>query len=78
MGMVKSYDLVGRHFGWRRQPKAATELQVAQYLLDRALRSQGIVSLDSICFGTLAAKAAVSGLSRRPSDVSGCCRACRG
>jgi hypothetical protein len=65
MGMVKSYDLTGRHFGWRRRPKPATEIQVAQYLLDRALRSQGIVSLDSICYGTLAAKPAVSGLIER-------------
>jgi uncharacterized protein YcaQ len=48
-GMLKTYDLVGRHFGWDRPPKAASRAEVAAYLLDRGLRSQGIVSLDSIC-----------------------------
>jgi uncharacterized protein YcaQ len=61
-GMLKSYELASRHFGWRRRPRPATEVQVAKYLLDRAVRSQGIVSLDSICFGSLSAKAAVAGL----------------
>lgn len=55
-GMVKTYDLSTRHFGWRRRPAAATEKQFAQYLLDRALRSQCIVSLDSICYGNMKAK----------------------
>ncbi|GAU80506.1 winged helix-turn-helix domain-containing protein [Bosea sp. BIWAKO-01] len=48
-GMLKSYELPERHFGWERAPRPATEKQVLDYLLDRALRSQGIVSLDSIC-----------------------------
>ncbi len=48
-GMVKTYDLIGRHFGWEKNPRPATERQVTAYLLDRALRSQGVVSLDSIC-----------------------------
>lgn len=48
-GMLKSYELMSRHFGWDRAPKPATERQVAHYRLDRALRSQGIVSLDSVC-----------------------------
>lgn len=48
-GMLKTYDLISRHFGWDRAPRPATERQVTAYLLDRALRSQGIVSLDSIC-----------------------------
>ncbi len=48
-GMLKTYELMGRHFGWERPPKAATTGEVAAYLLDRALRSQGVVSLDSIC-----------------------------
>lgn len=55
-GMLKTYELSGRHFGWRRRPKPASEAQCAAYLLDRALRSQGVVSLDSICYGNLAAK----------------------
>jgi uncharacterized protein len=49
-GMLKSYELTPRHFGWDARPKAATAGQVATYLLDRALRSQGFVSLDSICY----------------------------
>ena len=48
-GMVKTYELVDRHFGWARRPRPASEAQVLDYLLDRALRAQGIVSLDSIC-----------------------------
>jgi uncharacterized protein YcaQ len=38
-----------RHFGWEDQPRPATENQYAEYVLDRALTSQGIVSLDSAC-----------------------------
>jgi uncharacterized protein len=48
-GMLKSYELMDRHFGWSRRPKPATERQVLDYLLDRALRAQGLVSLDSAC-----------------------------
>ncbi len=48
-GMLKSYELTDRHFGWARKPRKASEAQIAEYLLDRALTAQGIVSLDSIC-----------------------------
>jgi uncharacterized protein YcaQ len=48
-GMLKTYELTDRHFGWEKRPRAASEKQVVEYLLDRALRAQGIVSLDSIC-----------------------------
>ncbi len=48
-GMLKTYELTARHFGWDRPPRPATDRQVADYRLDRALRSQGLVSLDSIC-----------------------------
>jgi uncharacterized protein YcaQ len=48
-GMLKTYDLASRHFGWERPPKPAPERQILDYLLDRALRSQGVVSLDSVC-----------------------------
>lgn len=58
-GMLKTYDLTQRHFGWDTMPKAATERQVTAYLLDRALRSQGLVSLDSICHLNAPAKKAV-------------------
>jgi hypothetical protein len=48
-GMLKTYELTTRHFGWERLPKPAPESERNAYLLDRALRAQGIVSLDSIC-----------------------------
>ncbi len=48
-GMLKTYELTTRHFGWDRLPKAASASEETAYLLDRALRAQGIVSLDSIC-----------------------------
>lgn len=48
-GMLKTYELMERHFGWERLPKAATESEIVAHLLDRALRAQGVVSLDSIC-----------------------------
>ena len=58
-GMLKTYDLTLRHFGWDRLPKAATAPEKIAYLLDRALRSQGIVSLDSICHLDAPSKAMV-------------------
>jgi uncharacterized protein YcaQ len=48
-GMLKTYDLMDRHFGWDERPKAASERQTLDYLIDRAIRSQGLVSLDSVC-----------------------------
>ncbi|QUS37740.1 winged helix-turn-helix domain-containing protein [Tardiphaga alba] len=58
-GMLKTYDFLLRHFGWDRLPKAATGGEIFAYLLDRALRSQGIVSLDSICHLDAPSKAGV-------------------
>jgi uncharacterized protein YcaQ len=49
-GMLKTYELTSRHFGWERPPPAATEAEILEYLLERALRSQGIVSLGSVCY----------------------------
>ena len=49
-GMVKTYELADRHFGWPPRPRVATEAQTLDYLLDRALRAQGAVSLDSVCY----------------------------
>ncbi|NYT86341.1 winged helix-turn-helix domain-containing protein [Pollutimonas harenae] len=48
-GMLKTYELMDRHFQWETPPRKASDKQVIDYLLDRALRSQGLVSLDSIC-----------------------------
>lgn len=48
-GMLKTYELMDRHFGWDRLPKAASTREITGYLLDRSLRAQGVVSLDSVC-----------------------------
>jgi uncharacterized protein len=48
-GMLKTYELMGRHFGWDRPPKQASSSEHTAYLLERSLRAQGVVSLDSIC-----------------------------
>ena len=61
-GMLKTYDLMTRHFGWNKLPKAASPKEITAYLLDRALRSQGVVSLDSICHLDAPSKKAVAGL----------------
>lgn len=61
-GMLKTYDLMTRHFGWDRLPKPASASEITAYLLDRALRSQGVVSLDSVCHLDAPRKKAVAGL----------------
>jgi uncharacterized protein YcaQ len=58
-GMLKTYELMARHFGWERPPKSATASETTAYLLDRALRAQGVVSLDSICHLDAPSKPAV-------------------
>jgi uncharacterized protein len=58
-GMLKTYELTSRHFGWDKPPKAASATEAAAYVLDRALRAQGAVSLDSICHLDAPRKAAV-------------------
>jgi uncharacterized protein len=47
-GMLKTYELTERHFGWDRRPKPASERQILNFLINRALRSQGVASLGSI------------------------------
>src|SRR5690349_20496165 len=58
-GMLKTYDLTTRHFELDRLPKAARESERNAYLLDRALRAQGVVSLDSIFHLDAPRKAAI-------------------
>ena len=58
-GMLKTYELATRHFGWEKLPKGATEREIVAYRLDRALRSQGIVSLDSACYADARRKPAM-------------------
>ncbi|WP_407184936.1 winged helix-turn-helix domain-containing protein [Bradyrhizobium centrosematis] len=61
-GMLKTYELMTRHFGWDKLPRPATAREITAYLLDRAVRSQGLVSLDSICHLDAPRKKAVAGL----------------
>lgn len=58
-GMLKTYELMERHFGWDRPPKPASPTDSLTYLLDRALRAQGVVSLDSICHLAAGSKPAI-------------------
>jgi len=58
-GMLKTYELMSRHFGWDKPPRAASATETISYLLDRSLRAQGVVSLDSICHLDAPRKAAV-------------------
>jgi uncharacterized protein YcaQ len=48
VGMLKTYELTDRHFGWNRAPKAATASQLTEYVLDRALQAQGLISQPSV------------------------------
>jgi uncharacterized protein len=62
-GMLKTYELMARHLGWdvppNQPPKPASARETHAYLLDRALRAQGVVSLDSICHLDAPSKAAI-------------------
>ena len=58
-GMLKTYELMQRHFGWERAPRAATEAEILHYLLERALRTQAVVSLESVCYLDAARKPAI-------------------
>lgn len=48
-GMLKKYDLAERHFCWSEKPRAASDKEVNDYVIDRALRSQAFISLESVC-----------------------------
>jgi uncharacterized protein len=61
-GMLKTYELMTRHFRWDKLPKPASAKDITAYLLDRALRSQGVVSLDSVCHLDAPRKPAVAAL----------------
>jgi uncharacterized protein YcaQ len=58
-GMLKTYELMTRHFGWDKPPKPATARETTAYWLDRALGAQGLMSLDSICHLDAPSKPAV-------------------
>lgn len=50
VGMVKTYDLLERHLGDAARIRPATPRQLATYRLDRALRSQGLISAPSVMY----------------------------
>jgi uncharacterized protein YcaQ len=64
-GMLKTYELTARHFGWDKPPKPASAADGTAYLLDRALRAQGLVSLDSVCHLDAPSKPAIRKLIAR-------------
>ena len=64
IGMLKRYELTQRHFGWTAMPRRATAPEILSYRLDRALRSQGFVSLDSVAYLEPSAKPAFEKLIR--------------
>ena len=63
--MLKTYELTERHFGWEKRPRPASEKEITEHLLDRALIAQGIVSLDSICHLEAKRKSAVLAIIER-------------
>ncbi len=65
VGMLKSYELMDRHFGWEARPRPASDRDGLDYKLDRALRAQGLVSLESICHLDAGRKPAVRALIER-------------
>src|SRR5690606_30679398 len=48
LGMLKTYELIDRHFNWPPRPRAATPKQIAEHLIDRALTAQGLISGPSV------------------------------
>ncbi len=64
-GMLKSYELMDRHFGWESKPRPASEARVLDYVLDRALRAQGIVNPESVCYLDAKRKPAMRALIER-------------
>jgi uncharacterized protein YcaQ len=58
-GMLKTYELTTRHFGWKRWPPAARASETTNYVIDRALASQGLVSIESACHLDAPSKPAV-------------------
>lgn len=68
VGMLKKYELADRHFDWTKKPKPASEKELNEYLLERALRSQALVSLESICHLEPSRKPAMKALLHKQVD----------
>ena len=58
--MLKTYELMARHFGWDdKPPKPASASETQPICSTARLRAQGVVSLDSICHLDAPSKAAI-------------------
>ena len=64
-GMLKTYELTERHFGWERLPRPASAAEITRYRLERALRTQGILGLGPVGLGAMGVGAAVKALVDR-------------
>ncbi len=64
-GMLKTYELTERHFGWETLPKPASAAEITRYRLERALRSQGMVSLAPVGLGAMGVRAETKALVDR-------------
>ena len=64
-GMLKTYALATRHFGWERLPTPASAAEITRYRLERAVRTQGVVGLGPVGLGAMGVKAAVKALIDR-------------
>lgn len=68
IGMLKKYELTDRHFNWDKKPEPAKEQEFNEYVLERALKSQALVSLDSICYLEASRKPAIKALIQEQID----------
>ena len=64
-GMLKTYELTERHFGWDKLPKPAGVAEITRYRLERAVRTQGVVGLGPVGLGAMGVRAAVKALIDR-------------
>ena len=64
-GMLKTYELTERHFGWDKLPKPASAAEITRYRLERAVRTQGVVGLGPVGLGAMGVRAAVKALIDR-------------
>jgi len=58
--MLKHYELIERHFNWSGRPAASSLGEEAAYRLDRALDSQGVITLESATYLERSSKAGVA------------------
>lgn len=73
-GMLKSYELTERHYGRTTRPAPASPRDCACYLLNRGLRTQGAVSLESMTYGDAPTKPEAALSSPSASTAVHSCR----